>query len=220
MEYPKLVFNRQVPDFTVDYVKRHLDLIGNIKEFEVFYNNSPYKLEGEQYDYTFILRNDNNDEFWLDTLCGYSGAGPNATKKILQILGLKDDYKISEKKYIKETNLKPIHQLNLLITTTTNYINKAHHSWAIINFPYAYQLLNAKNALECFGCLSDAKSEDINIPLSLQNYESAYEWADYATNNEYLLHREYSNVSPSILKTIIKSIVMENYGSVEFKDYA
>ena len=79
----RLTFNGS-PDSIVEYVKAILPLVGNIQEFEVCrdYEDAPHKLtdeEGYTAKYTFILKDDRENEIWLDSLCGYGGSGPIAT---------------------------------------------------------------------------------------------------------------------------------------------
>ncbi len=125
-------FYSEVPNDSVEYIETILPLIGNIVEFEVFRNQEDtlYVImeNNEIKRYTFILKDDRGNEFWLYTLCGYEGSGPNATLKILQLLGIKDDYKICKEgnNHIKKSNLNPIHKLNLLIAQNKgdSYSNK------------------------------------------------------------------------------------------------
>jgi len=216
-----LKFYSEEPNDSVEYVKAILPLIGNIIEFEIFGNNeeTPYKGEEDFYYYTFILRDDKENEIWLKTLCGYSGSGPSATQEILQILGLKNNYNITNRNYIKEVNLLPAHNLNLLITRSFNEATeKEHLFWASLSFPYASNLFNAKNILKCFGINNPIRTDRIGSYGFLEDFISKNEWAKYATNSILTFYNDYNALSQTNLKTIIKVITSANSGKVHFSD--
>lgn len=216
-------FHYGAPLLTRDYVKAILPLIGNISEFEIYgsYDATPYIEPGKNKDkkYTFILRDNLENEIWLDTLCGYHGSGPQATIEILQILGLKDDYKITEKAYIKESNLQPVHCLNLLAATWDLPTPKKHF-FAAMTFSYAHQLHATKTMLNCFGKLVNyAEGMYLEDDMLFRPYSSGNkEWADYATNNIYTYNQEFDTFSTDQLRMILENIVTRNKGRLEIQE--
>ena len=216
------------PDNTIKHVEYILPMISNVKEFEVFrnYEDSPYKSveDGEVRRYTFILKDDNNNEFWFYTLCGYHGSGPNATLKILQLLGLKEDYNICEEwnTHIRQRNLKPIHKLNLLVSQdkSINYSDdkEEYRFLATIDFKYAYQKNNFIKTLDSFGHLQHV------IPENRDFFEKAYAFDEldvpayeyyYYTNNIFKFNRKFKDFSADQIQIIVEELVKENGGNFQ-----
>lgn len=218
------------PDMTLSYVKNILPMIGNIKEFEVFRDKeeSPYWsiVDDEKLEYPFILKDDNDNEFWLYTLCGYSGTGPSTTTKILQLLGIKQDFGICEDgvKHIKQENLKPIHKLNLLIQQdkSVNYSQDIQKSlfMSIIDFRYAYQKNNFIKALKSLGYMQHFipeykqlfQNSDAFDGLDVPNFEYYY-----YTNNIFKFNCEFKDFSSEQIELIVKFLSENNGGKFEKK---
>ena len=218
------------PDDTVKYVETILPLIGNVKEFEVFRNqeDTPYVVteDDEKKRYTFILKDDNDNEFWLYTLCGYHGSGPNATLKILQMLGLKEDFEVCEKvnTHIRKKNLKPVHKLNLMVIQdkAEGYNDEMleHNSMITIDFKYAYQKHNLIKVLRTFGYIQHVIPSDAGI------FEKAYLFDDlevpeyeyyYYTNNIFTLNREFRSFSPEQVKILVNQIIKNSGGTTSYE---
>jgi len=218
------------PDITERYVKNILPLISNIKEFEVFRNceESPYLVieDNERLRYTFILKDDMDNELWLYTLCGYHGSGPNATLKILQLLGVKEDYSICEEgmNHIKQRNVKPVHKLNLLTSQdkSIKYSDdiEEFHFLAEIDFKFAYQKSNFIKALESFGYLQHVTSVDKQFFAmayvfdELDTPSPAYEYY-YYTNNIIKFNQSFKDFSSEQIQIILEALT-KHYGG-EFK---
>ncbi|PAB60883.1 hypothetical protein [Anaeromicrobium sediminis] len=227
LPYPTTIkFYHDDPNLTVRFVKNIVPLFSNIKEFEVYRDEkqSPYIDEESNKVYRFVLKDDKDNELWLNTICGYSGTGPYSTQKILNIFGLKNDYKIEEKSYISESNLTPIHQINLLISKCekdrfNDKENTNHYFWLNANFTYASQLYNTRKLLESFGYFTPAKSYaqfyDIEIPFNLQKFDKHDNYADFTINNVFFFNNELNDLPISTLETILKEIIQNNGGSVE-----
>lgn len=218
------------PDNTVKYVETILPLIGNVKEFEVFRNqeDTPYVVteDDEEKRYTFILRDDNDNEFWFYTLCGYHGSGPNATLKILQLLGLKEDFNICKEgnTHIKVKNLKTVHKLNLLIEQdkAQSYEDEVidYNSIVSIEFKYAYQKQQLIEALKSIGYMQHVLPKDIIF------FEKAYLFNDleipayeyyYYTNHIFTLNRELRALSPDHVRAVLKQIIRNNGGTITYE---
>lgn len=223
-------FYRGGPDDTVKYVETILTLIGNVKEFEVFRNqeDTPYVVmeDDERKRYTFILKDDNDNEFWIYTLCGYHGSGPNATLKILQMLGLKEDFEVCEEgnTHIRKKDLKPVHKLNLVVAQdkAKGYDDRLldHHIVISIDFKYAYQKHNTIKALKSLGYMQHVLLDDRRF------YEKAHLLDDlevpeyeyyYYTNHIFTLNRELRSLSQDHVKVIIKEIIKNNGGNISYE---
>lgn len=223
-------FYNGAPDNTHKYVKTILPLIGNVTEFEVFRHqeDTPYVVieDGEKQRYTFILKDDNDNEFWLYTLCGYHGSGPNATLKILQLLGLKKDFDICEEEniHIKEKNLKPEHKLNLLIAKDQSVSfsdDKVKYYFVIcVDFKYAYQKQALIKSLKNIGYIQHVLPSDKNL------YEKAYLFDNletpeyeyyYYTNNILTLNRKFKEFSAEQVEVLLKSMIEYNGGIITYK---
>ncbi|QAA33467.1 hypothetical protein [Clostridium manihotivorum] len=218
---------------TLQYIKGIMFLLGDIKEFEIFKNekDSPYKTLDNNKLYSFILRDDKNNELWLkNPFCSYGKAGEYATNKILKLLGILDSFKLKEKDYVKEVNLTPIHKLNLLISTASSKSNNNnHHFWIVSNFKYAYELLKVKESLSTFGLCCAAKQKDIKVPPALKIFEpkeepivekalnkhnkKEHKYDEFAINNEYVFFMHYNEKDIDTLKNIVLDIIDKYNGS-------
>ncbi|WP_160679282.1 hypothetical protein [Clostridium sp. C8-1-8] len=220
---------------TVQYIKGIMFLIGDIKEFEIFKNekDSPYKNLYNNKAYSFILRDDKNNEIWLKSpFCSYGESGEYATNKILKLFGILDNFKLKEKDYVKEVNLAPIHKLNLLISTTSSKSNNnTHHFWIVSNFKCSYELLKVKESLSTFGLCCAAKQKDIIVPPTLKIFEpkeesivektlnkqnkNEHKYDEFAINNEYVFFIHYTEKDIYTLKNIVLDIFDKYNGSYD-----
>lgn len=223
-------FYNEAPDNTHEYVKTILPLISNVTEFEVFKHqeHTPYVVieDGEKQRYTFILKDNKDNEFWLYTLCGYHGSGPNATLKILQLLGLKKDFGICEEEniHIKKKNLKSEHKLNLLITqdhSASFSDDKVKYCFLIcVDFKYAYEKQALIKSLKSIGYIQHVLQSDKNF------YEKAYLFDDietpeyeyyYYTNNVLTLNRKFKEFSEEQVEVLLKSMIEYNGGTINYE---
>ncbi|WNB93411.1 hypothetical protein [Bacillus sp. NEB1478] len=210
------------PHSTVKFVRGILPVIGNVTSFQVYFENedipASYRRvsdfgvsDGEPYEketnYTLILRNDEWDlEVWLSgATCGYSGSGPSATIKILQLLGLKINYdEISEKKKIILSNLTPHHDLNILVYEG-DILNgeRKKRVKASYSFKSAQDKWNAREQLKLLGHFNPLSSllrfekchRDESHYFPHLSYDTSKEWADYATNCALKLNRESNSLN-------------------------
>lgn len=220
-----------VPDNTLKYVETILPLIGNIKEFEVFKNleDTPYVVQEneEKKRYTFILKDEDDNEFWLYTLCGYHGSGSYGTLKILQLLGLKEDFEVCEERniHIEKKNLNAIHRLNLLIVQdkAKGYDDKViKHNFVIsIDFGYAYQKQGVMNLLNSIGHMNHVLRNERKF------YEKSYVFNKletpeyeyyYYTNHIFTLNRDLRAFSREQVQTLLTTIIENNGGTIIYKE--
>ncbi len=216
----QLKFHAGGSDESVEFVKGILPLIGNVQGFEVYGSReqTPYveTVNGHQHRYTCILRDDRGNEVWLPTLCGYGGAGAFATRRILQIIGLKDDYRIEDRQQIKETGLKPVHRLRLLVGGAAGAsLRFVGRFWIAMEFKYAYQLSRVRTALQALG--SGHPAEDmrgVRIPPFLTSDSTGPEVPDCVTNLAFRVNLPLPELlSDEALQALFRSIAEENGGA-------
>lgn len=216
----KFTFSSDDPHLAVAYAKAVLPMVGNIMEFTVYrdYDKTPYRDGNDAF--TFILKDNQENQIWLRTLCGYSGSGPSATQEILLVLGLQDDYGITERDYFHVTDLHPSFRFNAQVSKNTHrrVTNDKPLFWVSCNFENAYQLRNFRNCLKSLGYLNPARDQFIEVPSVLKEHQGQIEWADYATNNQLTLVRPFESMNSEHLKEIVQNIVNNNSGKVEFLD--
>ena len=75
--------------------------------FEVIDNNRSY--------YNLILFDEDSNEYWFDTNCGYKGMGSAYSEQILRLVGIREDYNLDFEKEIYKFNLSPNNNLNILV---------------------------------------------------------------------------------------------------------
>ncbi|HDR8250299.1 TPA: hypothetical protein QC119_005180 [Bacillus cereus] len=236
-----LKFDDGSPHSAVEWVKANIKFMGNISGFEVYqderdapeiYRNVPdfYVYEGNRRDsqrnYHFILRDDEAEiETWLGGCnCGYGGGGPNGTKEILQIVGVKMDYDIiSRQSIVKMKGLVPQHDLNFVIFKPLDklYFQKEERLNVFFTFKTAYEKWSAKRAFEVLGNVHPLRDVS-SIVEELYNahlpYSTEYEWYDYATNNGVVLSNRLANLSNESLTDLIENIAYKYNAKFEIKD--
>ncbi|WP_163195739.1 hypothetical protein [Clostridium thermarum] len=202
-----------------DYVKAMLSKIGKVKEFKAFYEDTePYfEIEdGRKNYYHFILIDDNENEFWIDTNCGYGGTGPSFTEKILQLVGARENYKIDKKRVIHEKDLELNHDLNALVVLHdySNLKEKYKILFMIeAKFSNAASRFKVVDALEKLGDLHPHILQDERF----NSYFRDYDYVDnslgqYKVNNILFLSRYLKNISIEDLKEILNTIAVRICG--------
>lgn len=223
-------FGTSTSSFAVEWVKANVEFMGNITSFEVYqyekdipikYKNVPDvyvindKREDTEGSYHFILRDDEAErETWLGGCnCGYGGAGPAATKEILQIVGIKLDYNvISERSIVKRGNLIPHHDLNIIVLKPLDRLHYRKEERLVVRmqFEKSHQKWRAKKMLEVLGDIQPLKDESTSILEATYfanlPYSTEHEWHDYATNNGLVLSKPFQNLSNDTLTSIIEDI--------------
>lgn len=153
-----------------EYAKSILHEMGNITAFKVFSkeDHEYYEIiDNDKKFYNLILFDENSNEYWFDTNCGYKGMGSIYTEKILQLVGLREDYNIIEEKEIYKYNLSPNNDLNVLVIEVDFYdsIEKYFIKYLInLKFKNAYLRYKALDTLQCFGTIksiNDAMGDEL-----------------------------------------------------------
>lgn len=220
-------FYDDVPDNTLNFVESIIPLIGNIKEFEVFRdrNKSPYVIEenGQKIYYTFVLMDDNGNEIWLHTLCGYSGSGPYTTLKILQLLGINEDFGLTNKEndHIIKKNIQPLHKLDLVVTIdNSQMLDKKvldYLFYANIDFQYAHQKYRTIKILELLGYLQHAKLQNKSLfekVFLLDDLMTPATETYYFSNYIFSLDKEFCTFSRGEIQILIERIIRRSGGTL------
>ncbi len=184
----------------------------------VFYNRNDYKTVanttslGRQISnikvYTFLLRDDLNNEVWL-----YADPQKFETVEILHMLGLKEISHFQNKKSFQMKKLVPDHQLNILVEGE----REQKLLLASYEFPYACKRLKAVEILHSYGYLNPILTKyEYGGNLSyfdgfpIRNNETY----DFATNNTFLF--EEVCVSIEYVKEIFDYIALETSSTVTY----
>lgn len=202
--------------------------IENIKEFEAYFEDTePYceiDEDGYKQYYHLIIRDEYGTELWIDSNCGYSGGGPSQTEHILQLLGVRKDYRITEKRSIKESNIETDLSLNLLVSSWDRQTNSEdiwnHHFMGCANFRYPSQRLNAINTLEKFGHITHFNKEDYRVSSYFANYDlKDNSFGEYRINNIYTLNTNVKNAfNTNDFKIITSAAIINAGGTIEFHE--
>ena len=103
-----------------------------------------------------ILFDEDSNEYWFDTNCGYKGMGSVYSEKILRLVGIREDYNIAFEKEIYKFDLSPINKLNLLVVEINllNDIEKYFiNSLISLDFENAYLRYRALERMQIFGVI-------------------------------------------------------------------
>lgn len=195
-----------------DYVKNMINEMGNIVAFKAFYNDiDPYYeiVDGRKKYYRLILFDDSSNEFWIDTACGYNGTGPSFTEKILQLVGVREDYNIGNRRVICEKNLILNQDLNVLVVFDS-YCKEKIMFMAEMKFDKAYKRINIADTLKLFGDIDffynfDARYKDY--------FHNCYHYVDntigeYKTNEILHLDKKLKDISDKDLKKVMNTIFL------------
>jgi hypothetical protein len=207
-----------------NYVKGILPQIGNIIEFEAYYEDFALyseTVDGRKEYYNLILRDDKGNEYWLDSNCGYDGIGPKYSEKILNLLGLRKNYGFSSKKTIKESNLTPNYDMNLLILAKHQMLEKeisSAHFYLSSKFNSAFERLKTIETLSCFGRvepLSEEKEETASYFHDLKVEDDSE--GECRVNLLYHLSSYLQNFDKRNIKALLTLALDNNHGRFEMK---
>ena len=195
-----------------EYAKIILNKMKKITAFKAFSNEEHdyYEIiDNNRSYYNLILFDEDLNEYWFDTNCGYKGMGSVYSEKILRLVGIREDYNIAFEKEIYKLNLCPSNKLNLLVIeiNLSNSIEKYFiYSLISLDFENAYLRYRALDSLQTFGVvksINDAIGGDLYIKY-FDNYDSGEKiYEEYGINNilfldSYLNKDVKSNISNNI----------------------
>ena len=115
-----------------EYAKRILSKMKKITAFKTFSNEDHdyYDVIGNTKNYyNLILFDEDSNEYWFDTNCGYKGMRSVYSEKILRLVGIREDYNIAFEKEIYKFDLSPINNFDenskeLTLITCNNFNSK------------------------------------------------------------------------------------------------
>ena len=183
--------------------------------YEVIDNNRNY--------YNLILFDEDLNEYWFDTNCGYKGMGSAYSEQILKLVGIREDYNLDSEKEIYKLNLCLNNKLNLLVVEIDllNSIERYFIS-ALISFDFenAYLRYKALDNLQTFGVIksiNDAIGEDLYVKYFNDcNFEENY-FKKCGINNILFLN---SSLNKDIKSNIGKNIkdLLELRNNISIKE--
>lgn len=180
--------------------------------------------------YNLILFDEDLNEYWFDTSCGSKGMGSLYSEKILRLVGIREDYRITFEKEIYKFNLCPNNRLSLLVVEIDLLNNIERYfikSLITLDFESAYLRYKAIESLQVFGAvkpIEDAIGSEIYAKYFKKDELDEMDAEAHGINNvlfldAYLSKSTKLNISAHIedlLKTknniAIKEIKQTEYG--------
>ena len=207
---------------TLEYVKSNLIHMGKIEGFKVYFNeeNKEYfeNVDGLNYYYNLILFDDNDNEFWLNSNCGYSGTGPCTTIEILELVGLRENYNIFKNKKIEEVNLTPNYDLEVLVVENDFLKDEYKIDFVLkLNFDNAENRYKLIESLKVLGDMQRLCEDDDRFSKYFtmnENYKREY-IGEYGLNQVYFLDEVLRNKNLKELKELIEHICNKHTNMVE-----
>ena len=101
-----------------EYAKSILNKMNNITSYKAFSteDHDYYEvIDNNRNYYNLIIFDENSNEYWFDTNCGYKGMGSVYSEKILRLVGIRENHNIVFEKEIHKNNLTLNNKLNLLV---------------------------------------------------------------------------------------------------------
>ena len=216
-----------------EYAKRILSKMKKITAFKAFSNEGHdyYEVIGNTKNYyNLILFDEDSNQYWFDTNCGYKGMGSVYSEKILRLVGIREDYNIAFEKEIYKFNLCPINKLNILVVEIDllNSIEKYFiKSLISLDFENPYLRYRALDSLQMFGGIKSINNA-IGGELYMKYFDS-YDPEENVCNlkgvnnilflDSYLDKAIKSNISNNIKKLlevknniVIKEVKKTEYG--------
>ncbi|WP_296648017.1 hypothetical protein, partial [Romboutsia sp. 13368] len=155
-----------------EYAKTILSKMNKIIAFKAFSTEEHdyYEvIDNHRNYYNLILFDEESNEYWFDTNCGYKGMGSTYSEKILRLVGIRENYNIAFEKEIYEYDLYLNNKLNILIVEIDlcNSIEKYFiKSLISLDFKDAYSRYNTLDRLKVFGVvksINDAVGSDLYV---------------------------------------------------------
>lgn len=212
-----------------EYAKSILGEMKKIVAFKAFsYGGHDYYevIGNHRRYYNLILFDEASNEYWFDAQCGCKGMGSFYSEKILQLVGIREDYNIAFEKEIYRFNLSPNNKLNLLIVEIdlSNSIEKYFiKSLITLDFENAYLRYRALDSLQIFGVvksIEDAIGGELYIKYFNREGLDERSYEEAGVNNilfldDYLGKSIKLNISTNIDKLLESK---SNIGIKEIKE--
>lgn len=201
-----------------EFAKNILGKVGELKEFTAFYSEkTPYYQDFgiDKAYYNFIIKDEEGNEVWFDTNCGYGGTGPSCTEKILQLFGARDEYGIDKEKIIHKINVKLNHDINILVLSQNRYktIDKNKEIMFIKIKPNSAKCrYNLIKGLENIGTFEQYNKKHKDYEEYFEETFKDKSLGDYRTNNLFYISRYLKEFSREELEKIFRTIIVKNAG--------
>ena len=183
--------------------------------YEVIDNNRRY--------YNLILFDEDLNEYWFDTKCGYKGMGTVYSEKILRLVGIREDYNVAFEKEIYKFNLCPNNKLNLLVVEIDllNSIEKYFiKSLIALDFENAYLRYKALECLQIFGAvksINDAIGGELYVKYFDKDDLEEKGYEEHGINNILFLDAYLSKYIKLNISTNIKDL-LESKNNIPIKE--
>jgi hypothetical protein len=208
------------------YVKGILPQMGNIIEFEAFYEDNELYCEivdGRKEYYNFILRDDKENEYWLDCNCGYEGIESLYSDKILHLVGIRKNYGLNLRKTVKESNLTPNYDMNLLVLSQ-HQMNEENSSpvyfYLSSKFNTAYERAKTIETLRCFGSISPLNNDEDRLASYFNDLRIEDEAkGDCRVNLIFNLSSYLQNFDKRNIKAFLTLAIDNNHGKFDIKHF-
>lgn len=223
---PEIIRINGSPDVCARRFKGLLGEIGSISGFEV-YAEPPNRYEGitnytlDEGDvvqipssYGLILKCDEgNQEVWIEgAACGYSGSGASCTAEVLQMLGVRMNYRrINEEEKIIMNEVRSEHKLNFIvrkcdsITEEEEIVLKTQ-----LEFETPHDRITAFDYIELFGELTSIESSSQYSHREEYYFRESYSAVEgktkYGTNQILTLGYDFVAFDAKALEVIFKNI--------------
>lgn len=201
---------------SLEYAKNIINKIGNIVKVEIYNNEkTPYYEDFgiEKYYYNFIAFDDEENEIWFDTNCGYRGSKPSTTEQILQFLGIRNELGIYTKKEIKEDNLNIVNDLNILVLSNNLYSNKSKELFMIKIRPNkANDRYNVIRGLENIGDFKSYEKKMTEYEMRFKNLYKDNSFGEYKVNKIFFVSRQLKDMRVEDLRRVFETIISRNMG--------
>lgn len=210
-----------------DYIKEIVARMGNIKEFRAFRNDTdPYfEIEDDcKKYYHLILIDDKENEFWVDTNSGDSGTVASFTEKVLQLIGVRQNYNVDKEEIIHEKDLELNHDLNLLVVLEDFNNSKEEHKILFMleaKFNNASLRLKIIKALKTLGNMRSHNMGDqrFNKYFENCNYVDS-SCGEYTVNNMLFINKHIKNMPIDNLREMLNTMFLSicgDSGKLEFR---
>ncbi|MGL5414295.1 MAG: hypothetical protein ACRDAU_01405 [Clostridium sp.] len=201
---------------SLEFAKNIINKIGNIEKIKIFNSEKTEYYEDfgiEKYYYNFIVFDDEGNEVWFDTNCGYRGSKPSMTEQILQLFGVRDEVEIYSEKYIEKKGLKVINDLNLLVLSNNRY-SKSNKELLMIKIKpnKAKDRLNVVKGLENIGTLKKYEKKMTEYKKNFHNLYDDKSFGEFKVNELFFISKEIKELKVEDLKKVLEAIIYRNIG--------
>ncbi|WP_297636100.1 hypothetical protein [uncultured Clostridium sp.] len=201
---------------SLEFAKNIINKIGNIEKIKIFNSEKTDYYEDfgiEKYYYNFIAFDDEGNEVWFDTNCGYRGSKPSMTEQILQLLGVRDEVGIYNEKYIDKKNLRVINDLNILVLSNNRH-SKTNKELLMIKIKpnKAKDRLNVVRGLENIGSFKKYEKKMTEYKKKFHNVYDDKSFGEFKVNELLFISKEIKELKVEDLKKVLEAIIYRNIG--------